>query len=73
LLRDNDIRYRIFIVHSETDSSQLNLPHCTITEKNNDKKLKNKNKKFQKYQKQTRSHGVSPEERVCGGNNLKKR
>jgi len=55
------IRYRIFIVRSKTNNSQLNLPHSTITEKNNAKKLKNE--KSQKYRKQTGSHGVSPTER----------
>jgi len=41
------IRYdnEIFIRHSKADYSQLSLPHYTITEKNYDKKLKNKNKK----------------------------
>ena len=38
----------IFIVRSKTDSSQLNLPHSDIYEKNNDKKLKNKNEKSHK-------------------------
>jgi len=38
-------------VHSKANSSQPNLPHCTITEKDNDKKLKNKNEKSQKYRK----------------------
>jgi len=32
-------------VRSKADNSQLNLPHCTISGKNNDKKLKNKNEK----------------------------
>jgi len=27
------IRYRTFIVRSKADNSQLNLPHCTITQK----------------------------------------
>jgi len=58
--------------------SQLNLPYCTGPScKNSDKKLKTKIAKYQKNQKQSGNHGVSPEERaksLClyGGNDLKK-
>jgi len=34
----------LFIEHSKANNNQLNLSHCAITEKNNDKKLKSKNK-----------------------------
>ena len=33
--------------------------HCTITEKNDDKKLKTKKEKSQKYRKQSGNRGVS--------------
>ena len=50
---------------SKADNSRLNLPHCTITEKNNDKKLKTetRTKKAQKYRKKAGNRGVSPKER----------
>ena len=56
---DKKIRYRIFILRSKADSSQLNLPHCTITEKIMTRNSKKK-RKISEVPKATKSCEITP-------------
>jgi len=62
LIRWDKIRYRIFIVHSKADYSQLNLPQGTVTKKQW-QETKNKKWKISEVPEAVGNRGVSPKER----------